>query len=281
MLSRPLLAALEQVRRRNGYAVPRTGRALHAAIARRLPAHADVELLPGIRAELDLRQPVELQSWWQGARYEHPTVERLDGWAAAASAFFDIGANYGFFSLRAVAAGCPEVHAFEPNPDLHARLQRTAERNALTALHCHCLGLGDTAERLELAVRGDDLGHSSLGPRSWPGAQRVEVDVTTFDGWRAAAGLPLPEHPAWVAKVDVEGYELHVVRGMAEALAARAFLALVVELNELTLEASGASSEAVVAALAEAGYDLVERAGSDAVANGFFRPAAAGGMGRA
>jgi FkbM family methyltransferase len=273
VLSRPLLRAIELVRRRNGHAVPRTGAFVHRVVARALPERADVELLPGVRAELDLRQPVELQSWWQGGRFEHPTTERLDAWAGAGTAFFDIGANYGFFSLRAVHAGCPEVHAFEPNPELHARLVATALRNGLASLHAHHLGLADAPGRIDLQVRDADLGHSSFGPRAWADGRSVAVEVRTFDGWRRDRGLALPDLPSWVAKIDVEGYERRVLQGMAEALAARAFLGLAVELNDLTLRSCGTSAAEVVALLADAGYAPLEAPAADSVANAFFVPA--------
>jgi FkbM family methyltransferase len=272
-----LLAVTELLRRHNGYAMPRTGERVHRAVARALPARVDVELVAGVRAELDLRQPVELQSWWQGRRYERPTTELIDGWVAQAEAFFDIGTNYGFFALRAAGGGCPEVHAFEPNPVLHGRLAATAARNHLANLHCHHLGLGDAPGSLPLAVREADLGHSSFGPRSWVDGHTVAVEVATFDGWRAAEGPALPERPAWVAKIDVEGYELRVLHGMAEALGATAFAAIVVELNELTLLSCGASSAEVVALLAGAGYVEVARGAGDEVRNAFFVPARSAG----
>jgi FkbM family methyltransferase len=270
VLSRTVLAATELVRRHHGHAMPRTGRAVHRAVVRALPDRADVELLPGIRAELDLRQPVELQSWWQGASYERPTTELLDGWVADADAFFDIGSNYGFFALRAAWTGCPQIHAFEPNPGLHARLDATARRNHLPTLHCHPLGLSDGPAVLQLQVREADLGHSSFGPRAWADGQEVDVRVVTFDAWRAEQGIDLPDGPRWVAKIDVEGFELRVLHGMAEALRAGAFKAVVVELNELTLRSCGASSAAVLDLLADAGYDEIAAEAGDDVRNAFF-----------
>lgn len=275
--SRPLLRAVEAVRRRNHHAMPRTGDRLHRAIVRCLPEQVDVELLPGIDVELDLRQGVERQSWWQGARYEQPTTVLFDRWAAAASTVFDVGANYGFFALRAVHAGCPEVHAFEPHPELHARLAATAERNGLTQLHPHHLGLSDEPGRLALNIRDSALGHGSFGPRSWSDGRTSEVGVTSFDRWRGERDLPLPGAPEWVLKVDVEGYEHRVLLGMADALAARAFLGIIVELNELTLRSCGSSSQEVLDLLGEAGYVEIEvQPDVDGMRNAFLVPAARG-----
>jgi FkbM family methyltransferase len=253
--------------------MPRTGDRVHRAVTACLPDHADVELLPGIDVELDLRQAVERQSWWQGDRYEHPTTKLFDAWARRATHVFDVGANYGFFSLRAVHAGCPEVHAFEPHPDLHRRLLATAARNHLGALHPHHLGLSDEPARLTLHIRDDEEGHGSFAPRSWPGGRTSVVEVTSFDRWRAARGLAVPAAPTWAIKIDVEGYELHVLRGMAEALSARAFLGVVVELNELTLRSAGATGSEVLDLLFAAGYrEVEEQPAVDGMRNAFLVP---------
>ncbi len=258
--------------------MPRTGALLHRAITAGLPDLVDVELLPGIDVELDLRQAVERQSWWQGSRYEHPTTELFDGWAGASSHVFDVGANYGFFALRAVHAGCPEVHAFEPHPDLHRRLEATAARNGLEPLHAHHLGLGDEVGRLALNIRDSALGHGSFGPRAWSDGRTSEVDVTTFDRWRAEGGIELPATPRWTLKVDVEGYEHHVLTGAAEALAASAFLGIVVELNELTLRSCGSSSDDVLELLRGFGYEEVEvQPDEDGMRNAFLVPASGRG----
>ena len=268
-----MLGVVEALRRRHGYAMIRTGPRLHRAIVDRLPTEADVEILPGIRMVVDLSQPVELLMWWAGARYESPTPDILDRWAASASHFFDCGANAGFFALRAVVAGCPNVHAFEPNPVLHRRLADTAARNRLDALHAHQLGLSDRADRLELSVPTTEEGHASFGPRDWDDADVFEVDVVAFDDWCRHAGIDLPERPSWVAKIDVEGFELRVVEGMAEALAAKAFAGVVVELNELTLQSCGTSIEEVVARLGALGYvEGLPRSGPPDLGNGFFVP---------
>jgi FkbM family methyltransferase len=252
--------------------MPRTGAFLHHAIVRRLPDVVDVTLVQGVETTLHLDQPVELQSWWQGHRYEHPTTEVLDTWSRQATRFFDVGANYGFFSLRAVANGCPDVHAFEPNPALHRRLEETATRNGLRGLHPHHLGLADAVSTLELNV-GGDFGHSSFGPRAWDDKQTVPVGVVPFDRWRVEAGITLPDRPEWAVKIDVEGFELNVLRGMSETLSAHAFFGVSIELNELTLQSCGVTGDDIVAFLATTGYhECRDRAGEPGLANAFFAP---------
>lgn len=76
-----------------------------------------------------------------------------------------------------------------------------------------------------------------------------------------------------MAKIDVEGFELRVLRGMRAALEAQAFRGLAIELNEFTLRFCGASTEEVTALL-EAASDRETTPGRRAnrSLNRFFVP---------
>ena len=77
------------------------------------------------------------------------------------------------------------------------------------------------------------------------------VPVTSFDAWCTAQNLALPATPSWVAKMDVEGFEPKVLRGMNAALKAHAFKAVLVEVLDHTLNFCGATAEEV--------FDLMDR----------------------
>jgi FkbM family methyltransferase len=226
-----------------------------------LPPRLEAEVAPRIVVDLDLRDLTQRHTWWQGRRYETPTVQVLEAWVQrGADRFFDMGANYGFYSWW-LAATSPalEVHAFEPHPRLIAMIERVRARNGLSHVEVIPVALGDEATTSELHLGQVDSGHSTLGPHPELGHGAGEpVEVVTFDGWRASRGLPLPANPAWIAKLDVEGFELKVLRGMSEALAARAFAGLAVELNPYTLEFCGTSASEVDAEVRAHGYVGIE-----------------------
>jgi hypothetical protein len=46
----------------------------------------------------NLHDGTQKTTYWQGARYEHPAARILANWIRDGAVFFDIGANYGFFS---------------------------------------------------------------------------------------------------------------------------------------------------------------------------------------
>ena len=274
-----MLALAEFLRRRLGYRFPPLGGAAFRAAFRLLPPVAGVELLPGVRAELNFADATMRATYWQGSRFEHPTPAVLLQWArSGATHFFDIGSNYGWFSYW-LASQSPalDVHAFEPNPRTFARIEAILAANsaALGRMRAWNLGLSDEAGRLVLHPGHEDSGHSTFGAHPdliGSGGDIAEVEVQTFDQWRRIVGLELPPVPRWLAKLDVEGFEAKVLRGMAEALAARAFAGLVVEMNEFTLGFCGSSPAEVMSLLSSHGYRRRKDIGPES-GNAFFEPA--------
>jgi FkbM family methyltransferase len=268
-----IVAVAEAVRRRCGHRFPPLGATASRALFQLLPSSANVELFPGIRADLDFRDATMRTTYWQGARFEKPTAQVLDRWAAGATHFFDIGSNYGFFSywLLSRRPGL-EIHAFEPNAKTFARIESTRTANDLRQLHAWNVGLADVVDRIPLHPGADDSGHSTFGPHPELAARTLgEIDILPFDVWRESHGLRLPDRPSWVAKIDVEGFEPRVLRGMAESLKARAFVGLAIEINEFTLRFCGSSSAELREELRVRGYReeiLAPKSG-----NAFFVPA--------
>jgi FkbM family methyltransferase len=171
--------------------------------------------------------------------------------------FFDIGANYGFFSYLMLSRFPVQVHAFDPSPRNYRQLVTTKSQNQLSGFHPHHLGLSDKEDVLTLHLGIQDQGHSTFVAH--PGLEKAEVSqcrVSRFDSWLSARTdlSPLAASPRWIAKIDVEGYELKALRGMEESLRKRLFIGLVVELNAYTLSLAGARPGDISEFLAGCGY---------------------------
>ena len=267
------LPALDWVRRHAGYRL-RLGQRLNAVVSRRLPATFDTRLLPGVSTRVDFRQDVARSVWWLGRRYEWPTADVILRWLdQGADHFFDIGANCGYFSYLAHSQSDVNVHAFEPNSLLCRQLETTKMANGMQRLSVHAVGLSSETGVLPLHVAEADTGWSTFGPHPHLTEETVPVPLVPFDEWRRDAGIALPVIPRWVAKIDVEGFEGRVLRGMSEALSAKAFLGLVVELNPYTLQFCDSSTAEVLGLLDEAGYKMVTVRGEERILNRFFVPA--------
>ncbi len=269
-----MLALLESIRRACGYRLPPLGGLAFRTAFQILPKRANVELVPGIRADLDFRDETMRATYWQGGRFEQPTAQVLNDWAlAGATRFFDVGSNYGFFSYWLLSrAPQVEVHAFEPHPKTFAVIESIKDVNSLVRLHPLNIGLGDQRGRLSLHPGISDSGHSTFGAHPDLGGHSLgEIEVLPFDEWRREAGLSLPKQPQWIAKIDVEGFETRVLRGMAEALQAKAFAGLVIEVNNFTLRFCGSSPAEVRGIMSDFGYIALPIGASSG--NEFFVPA--------
>jgi FkbM family methyltransferase len=135
----------------------------------------------------------------------------------------DIGANHGSVSEPLLKAGY-EVYAFEPQPEVYDDLvRRLGTRNGFHAFQL-ALGSQDGEMPLHLATDlsanktfGDASGYSSLTQHSMPAdlpfTSVRTVMVKTLAGLHNAGTLP---QGIGLVKIDTEGYDLEVVRGMGE-----------------------------------------------------------------
>ena len=144
------------------------------------------------------------------AGYEAPSLAVLDAIVGCQGCFFDVGSNFGYFSLSLAARAGFEgrIHAFEPFPPSFADLADLVARSGLGgAIVCHRLAPSnrDGEARLEC-----DAVHSGLA-RLGGGKDGPTVAVARLD----ALDLPPPD----AIKIDVEGHETQVLEGARRILA--------------------------------------------------------------
>ncbi len=154
--------------------------------------------------------------------------------------FVDVGANVGTYTLWAAELGA-EVIALEPAADTFGLLRENIALNGyqVTAVQAaagaHC-GIARFSA-------GRDAGNS-LDPGG-----PVETELVTVDsliGDRHVTGM----------KVDVEGFEIDVLRGCARALADHRIGLIQLEWNEMSTVALGADRRPVAELLVGYGYRL-------------------------
>jgi len=170
-------------------------------------------------------------------------------YAAEGSIVIDAGANVGAYSVPlATARPNVEVHAFEPHPQVAARLERNLRLNRLGNVKRHQVGLSDKSGKVmfnAVAESHDNLGLSSIGaPPPGVEASSVEIDIDTLDGL-----FPGKDKPISVVKIDVQGHELNVLRG-GRALIERDHPVIIFE-HEDVLFPTQAEAQAAKVELAE------------------------------
>jgi FkbM family methyltransferase len=165
----------------------------------------------------------------------------------------DVGANVGYFTLLAATLVGPagHVYALEPAPQTHTELVASVALNRLENVTALCVAAGsETGEALL-----DNPGHSVLSSiRVAPsdvsaGSATVTVPVRSVASLIEASDV----RRVRLVKIDVEGYELEVLRGLEPLFAQGGRPAVIVELH------AGRGRQAVPLVL-----KLIERYGLEA-----------------
>lgn len=128
----------------------------------------------------------------------------------------DIGANKGiycFWMLRAVGSR-GRVIAFEPQPEMHNRIERLRTRFGWDNLRVIQSGLSSTRGLAALARQSVGDGSASIEPsRRNESAETIDIEISKLDAFADEIGPALK-----FIKCDVEGHELEVFLGGEEII---------------------------------------------------------------
>jgi FkbM family methyltransferase len=159
----------------------------------------------------------------------------------------DVGANIGAYSILLGQWVGPsgQVFAFEPAPEPFDGLSRHIALNGLAnTVHPIQMAVGAEVTTAQLLVAG--TGGESRLASAGDGGATINVPVTTIDAFCAERGLS----PDFI-KVDVEGFELAVLKGARETIRRRGRdLALFVEMHPSVWPVLGMSKDDILAELA-------------------------------
>jgi len=136
----------------------------------------------------------------------------------------DVGANTGQFARQCRAAGYSgKILSFEPSASAHAALLRSAASDPLwTVADRMALGAANGETEINIAVNSYSSSilpmldaHRSAAPNS-AYIQKERVPLRRLDDVVVAT---VPSHNNIFLKLDVQGYESHVLAGAAQVLA--------------------------------------------------------------
>lgn len=223
-----------------------TGRWI-SSVFTRLLRHRDMTIVGGLAAGARINLGGSYLRYLTGDA--EPVVQQtLEQTLGPGQVVYDVGSNIGFFTIICSKLVGPQgrVYAFEPMPQNAATLRRNVALNGLenvVVVERAAASSTGTAELMisswsafhALAVDGVDPPH---GSRS-----RITVETVTLDDFVAAGDIRSPD----LVKIDVEGAELQVIKGMSEMILATKPL--------LLCELHGTNSE-YLRMLDSLGYDV-------------------------
>lgn len=194
--------------------------------------------------------------------YERDYVDFFCSKIQEGDVVIDVGAYIGYFSLLASEGvgdkGC--VYAFEPVPRNYERLMRNLKANQVKNVNAYNFGLSDKNETLPLSIPRDIPAESTLCESNWTEISKgveiqkdvVKAKLTPFDRFVEHEGLK----GVTIIKIDVEGAELKVLKGMRNVLKSNN-LELFMEIVPPLIERMGGSIKELINILISCGFKTV------------------------
>jgi FkbM family methyltransferase len=164
----------------------------------------------------------------------------------------DVGANVGLYTLLAarLLQGDGRIHSFEPTPAVHQILRNNVQLNGFLddgVVSLHELAVSDSSGRVRFYGNRSDSTHNSLYSSEAVPQDEYEVSTTTIDEvFGSQARLDF-------IKVDVEGAEPAVFRGMQQTLKRNPHIAIVAEFAPRHIARGGVSPHAFLEEMVTSG----------------------------
>jgi len=215
----------------------------------REPAEWELIQPHGYEMELFRSDWMERYALHTGHFYCGEVIATVTTLLRAGDSFLDIGANLGFVTLTAsrIVGQQGRVFAIEPNPTLVTRLTRMLSHNQISNVEVLPYAAGDSTGSIGLS---QDAHHGNNQLIADLAAAPVVVPMHRVDDLLRGR---LPATGRLMVKIDVEGAEPMVLRGMPE-LISRPETMFLVEVSDHRLRQGGSSADALFGTMRTNGY---------------------------
>ena len=207
----------------------------------------------GISMRVDISKSMGAAIYWRGA-HDWAPIFVLEDIIKKGDTVIDVGANQGEYSLWAAKNTGPSgtVLAFEPMDELYVQLKKNFALNPKyrNTLIPNKNGLSDKPGKLNLFGKaGDNEGVNTMFPTQSHTVLIQEINLDTLDNQLSQ----LKCEKVNFIKIDVEGAELHVLKGARETLN-KYKPSLLIEINSEACLAGGYEPEEIFEILRPLGY---------------------------
>ncbi|WP_394432022.1 FkbM family methyltransferase [Streptomyces sp. SGAir0957] len=236
---------------------------------RDIPRRRVVESLQGDRFALDTRDLIQRYLYLFGAWEPHMT-RWLETRLRPGDVFVDVGANIGVFSVLGsrLVGSAGRVVSIEASPAFHRRVRQHARLNHCDNIRSVNTAVSDEHKKLTfILASSQNMGANSIVPYDGPAESTFEIEAVPL------AELLAPDEVARarVIKIDVEGAEGSVVRGLAPLLGElRQDVEIAVEITPERMEQLGDRAEELLETMREHDFH-VYRLPTDYAAAGYPR----------
>jgi len=239
------------------------GKAVSHFICKILPAHylypspsIRIHYRDGLRLKLDISDFIDHSLFFGFRGTEDESYQNLMNLIEPDYNCIDVGTKNGYVSLRmARLAHKGMTLGFEPDPVNYQQSIDNLGLNTTNNLTIHNIGLGDHRAEGRMEVRTVANRGGNRIARGTDGGAIAQIE--RLDDIVKAMNAESVN----LIKIDVEGYELNVLRGAVGVLS-RNKPVLFIEVDEANLQDQGASAIAIVGFLEEHGYKDLTHAGT-------------------
>ncbi len=197
------------------------------------------------------RQNVIGRSVYLTGVYEREATDFISSKIELGMTILDIGADIGYYTtLFAKHVGSEgRVYAFEPIPKAKWYLDKNMLMNRLDNVRTFGFALFDKSGMVCLE---DPFTKSKINPsKKRLSGNDIQVEMKVFDEWKVEEGIDNVD----LVKLDVEGAELNVLRGMQNTLESQN-PRILIEVHAQQLKSFGFSASDIIGFLSELGYKI-------------------------
>lgn len=235
----------------------------HAKTIRRLfskrPDYRMATLTNDMCLSVDISDSLGLNIYLNAPTSDAFELQLLSALVRPGDVCIDVGANIGLYTVLMAAATGPagKIYAFEPAPRTFEILRSNIEANGLKTVIATAAAISDAKGSATLHLTAE-TGLTSLGNTNrGTVVATADVPTLTLDAFAREHGIDGIDF----LKIDVEGYEGHVLRGGASLLETAADPLLMIELDGKNFKALGFSKQGVLDSLRAKDFDafLIDR----------------------
>lgn len=152
----------------------------------------------------------------------------------------DIGANIGYYTtmFAKLVGNSGKVFAFEPDPTNYELLKKNIDANGFTNVILEQKALSDNHGKMMLNLNNKNTAGHHLDFKNENSVNSVKVDVLSLDDYFSDKNIDIN-----FIKMDVEGAESNVIKGMPNILKTSKNLKMIVEYNPLAIKQLGLNPE--------------------------------------